>query len=103
MSYQDTTFYALLGLLASVGLTQDDVNIQSVGPTGVWEAPQSARGSKRCDGGSSSRSSEARRRGRWWRVHNSQEAQPKGTCQSVRSSEGHCGISSHVLPLIEVS
>jgi NitT/TauT family transport system substrate-binding protein len=37
MSYQDTTFYALLGLLASVSLTQDDVNIQSVGPTGVWE------------------------------------------------------------------
>src|SRR5947209_1972050 len=38
MSYQDTTFYALLGLLASAGLTQDDVNIQSVGPTGVWES-----------------------------------------------------------------
>src|SRR4051795_10428150 len=37
MSYQDTTFYALLGLLASAGLTQDDVNIQSVGPTGVWQ------------------------------------------------------------------
>jgi NitT/TauT family transport system substrate-binding protein len=37
MSYQDTTFYALLGLLASVGLTQQDVNIQSVGPTGVWQ------------------------------------------------------------------
>ena len=37
MSYQDTTFYALLGLLASAGLTQDDVNIQAVGPTGVWE------------------------------------------------------------------
>jgi NitT/TauT family transport system substrate-binding protein len=37
MSYQDTTFYALLGLLASVGLSQDDVNIQAVGPTGVWE------------------------------------------------------------------
>jgi len=37
MSYQDTTFYALLGLLASVGLSQNDVNIQSVGPTGVWE------------------------------------------------------------------
>src|SRR5712671_7779882 len=37
MSYQDTTFYALLGLLASVGLTQDDLNIQAVGPTGVWE------------------------------------------------------------------
>ena len=28
MSYQDTTFYALLGLLASAGLTQDDVDIQ---------------------------------------------------------------------------
>jgi NitT/TauT family transport system substrate-binding protein len=38
MSYQDTTFYALLGLLASAGLTQDDVNIQSAGPTGVWES-----------------------------------------------------------------
>jgi NitT/TauT family transport system substrate-binding protein len=37
MSYQDTTFYALLGLLASAGLTQQDVNIQSVGPTGVWQ------------------------------------------------------------------
>jgi NitT/TauT family transport system substrate-binding protein len=37
MSYQDTTFYALLGLLASVGLSQDDVNIQQVGPAGVWE------------------------------------------------------------------
>jgi NitT/TauT family transport system substrate-binding protein len=37
MSYQDTTFYALLGLLASVGLSQDDVNIQAAGPTGVWE------------------------------------------------------------------
>src|ERR1041385_2866997 len=37
MSYQDTTFYALLGLMASAGLTQDDVNIQAVGPTGVWE------------------------------------------------------------------
>ena len=37
MSYQDTTYYALLGLLASVGLSQDDVNIQAAGPTGVWE------------------------------------------------------------------
>ena len=37
MSFQDTTFYALLGLLASAGLTQNDANIQSVGPTGVWE------------------------------------------------------------------
>jgi NitT/TauT family transport system substrate-binding protein len=38
MSFQDTTFYALLGLLASVGLTQNDVDIQSVGPVGVWQA-----------------------------------------------------------------
>ncbi len=37
MSFQDTTFYALLGLLASAGLTQKDVNIQAVGPTGVWQ------------------------------------------------------------------
>ena len=37
MSFQDTTYYALLGLLASAGLTQDDLNIQSVGPSGVWE------------------------------------------------------------------
>jgi NitT/TauT family transport system substrate-binding protein len=37
MSYQDTTFYALLGLLASVGLTKDDVDIESAGPVGVWQ------------------------------------------------------------------
>src|ERR1700730_6874301 len=37
MSYQDTTFYALLGLLASAGLNQDDVNIQAVAPTGGWQ------------------------------------------------------------------
>jgi NitT/TauT family transport system substrate-binding protein len=37
MSFQDTTFYALLGLLASAGLKQEDVNIQSAGPSGVWE------------------------------------------------------------------
>src|SRR5262249_10745980 len=37
MSFQDTTFYALLGLLASAGLTQNNVDIQAAGPTGVWE------------------------------------------------------------------
>ena len=37
MSFQDTTYYALLGLLASAGLTKDDLNIQSAGPAGVWE------------------------------------------------------------------
>lgn len=38
MSYQDTTFYALLGLLASAGLKQSDVNIQAAGPVGVWQS-----------------------------------------------------------------
>src|SRR5262245_36235302 len=38
MSYQDTTYYALLALLASAGLCQDDVNIESAGPVGVWQA-----------------------------------------------------------------
>jgi NitT/TauT family transport system substrate-binding protein len=38
MSFQDTTYYALLGLMASAGLTQSDVNIQQAGPTGVWES-----------------------------------------------------------------
>src|ERR1700689_3695530 len=37
MSFQDTTFYALLGLLASVGRPKDDVDIQSAGPVGVWQ------------------------------------------------------------------
>ena len=36
MSLQDPTFYALLGLLASAGLSQNDANIQSGGPAGVW-------------------------------------------------------------------
>src|SRR6516162_5388788 len=37
MSYQDTTFYALLGLLASAVLTRDDVDILSAGPVSVWQ------------------------------------------------------------------
>jgi len=43
MSYQDTTFYALLGLLASAGLSQDDVNIQAAGPVGVWQMVASGK------------------------------------------------------------
>src|SRR6266550_7837749 len=43
MSYQDTTFYALLGLLASAGLTQDDVDIQAAGPVGVWQLVASGK------------------------------------------------------------
>ncbi|HUK61524.1 MAG TPA: ABC transporter substrate-binding protein [Stellaceae bacterium] len=37
LSYQDTTYYALLGMLAKVGLTKNDVNIQSAGATNVWK------------------------------------------------------------------
>lgn len=37
MSYQDTTFYALLGVMASAGLTRNDVNVQAAGPVGVWK------------------------------------------------------------------
>ena len=37
MAYQDTTYYALLGMLAKVGLTKNDVNAEAVGPTNVWK------------------------------------------------------------------
>lgn len=37
MSYSDANFYALLGVLASAGLTKNDVNAQAVGPAGVWQ------------------------------------------------------------------
>lgn len=37
MAYQDTTFYAAQGILASRGLTRNDVNIQAAGPEGVWK------------------------------------------------------------------
>src|SRR5262249_12336472 len=37
MAYQDTTFYALLGMLAKVGLTKNDVEAQAVGPANVWK------------------------------------------------------------------
>jgi NitT/TauT family transport system substrate-binding protein len=37
MAYQDTTFYALLGMLANVGLTKNDVSAQAVGPANVWK------------------------------------------------------------------
>ncbi|WP_244544371.1 MULTISPECIES: ABC transporter substrate-binding protein [unclassified Beijerinckia] len=35
VSYQDTSFYNLLGVLASVGLDKNSANIQAVGPTGI--------------------------------------------------------------------
>lgn len=37
LAFQDTTYYALLGMLASQGLTKNDVNIQAAGPAGVWK------------------------------------------------------------------
>ena len=37
LAYQDTTYYASLGVLASRGLTKNDANIQAAGPQGVWK------------------------------------------------------------------
>ena len=37
MAYQDTTYYALLGMLASQGLSKNDVDAQAAGPAGVWQ------------------------------------------------------------------
>lgn len=37
MAYQDTTYYALLGMLAKVGLTKNDIDAQAVGATNVWK------------------------------------------------------------------
>ncbi len=35
LSFQDTTYYNLLGVLASAGLTKQDVSIEAVGPGGI--------------------------------------------------------------------
>jgi NitT/TauT family transport system substrate-binding protein len=37
LAYQDTTFYSLLGMLASANLTKNDVDVQAAGPTGIWQ------------------------------------------------------------------
>lgn len=37
MAYQDTTYFALLGMLATQGMSKDDVNAQAVGPVNVWK------------------------------------------------------------------
>ncbi len=37
ISYQDTTFFALLGMLATQGMTKDDVSAQAVGPVNIWK------------------------------------------------------------------
>ena len=36
-SYQETTYYALLGMLAHDGLTRSDVDIEAAGATNVWK------------------------------------------------------------------
>ena len=43
MAYQDTTYYALQGMLAKVGLSVKDLNAQAAGPTGVWQSSPPAR------------------------------------------------------------
>ncbi len=37
LAFQDTTYFALLGMLASQGMTKDDVNAQAAGPVNVWK------------------------------------------------------------------
>src|SRR5579875_398436 len=37
LSYTDTSYYTLLGILGRVGLTKNDVNIQAVGPTAITQ------------------------------------------------------------------
>ena len=37
MAYQDTTYFSLLGMLASAGLSKADVDAQAAGPAGVWQ------------------------------------------------------------------
>jgi NitT/TauT family transport system substrate-binding protein len=36
-AYQETTYYATLGMLAAVGLSKSDVDIQAVGPANIWK------------------------------------------------------------------
>jgi len=37
LAYEDTSYYSLLGMLASVGLTKNDLDIQAAGPAGIWQ------------------------------------------------------------------
>lgn len=37
MAYQDTTYFSLLGMLASAGLSKADVDVEAAGPAGVWQ------------------------------------------------------------------
>jgi NitT/TauT family transport system substrate-binding protein len=37
MSYNDTTYYALLGSMRQAGMSKTDAEIQAAGPAGVWQ------------------------------------------------------------------
>jgi NitT/TauT family transport system substrate-binding protein len=37
ISYTDTTYYALLGMMSKSGLNKADADIQAAGPAGVWQ------------------------------------------------------------------
>ena len=37
LSYQETTYYVVMAILATVGLTKNDVNIVAAGPAGGWQ------------------------------------------------------------------
>ncbi|WP_174233119.1 ABC transporter substrate-binding protein [Neopusillimonas maritima] len=43
MSYQDTSFYATLAVLAQAGLTRADADIQAAGPVGIWQLVASGK------------------------------------------------------------
>jgi NitT/TauT family transport system substrate-binding protein len=43
MSFQDTTYFVLQGVLAKVGLSVKDINVQSAGPVGVWQLVASGK------------------------------------------------------------
>lgn len=43
MAFQDTTYFALQGVLAKVGLSVKDVQAQAVGPVGVWQLVASGK------------------------------------------------------------
>jgi NitT/TauT family transport system substrate-binding protein len=36
-TFQDAVYYSFLGMMAKVGLDKSEMNIQAVGPTGVWQ------------------------------------------------------------------
>ena len=43
MSYQDTSYMTLLGVIAGEGLAKSDVTVEAAGPTGVWQTAVAGR------------------------------------------------------------